>query len=89
LPIGSQILGTIQAYNLVGPSTSSTLNTVGAVVIGAPQTAITNLASGSSTGPSVVELTWDVVTSQDSGGSPVDYQVWWDQGSSGTTWSMM
>ena len=86
--MGDTVIGTVQAFNLVGPSTVSVPNTVGAVIMIAPSASVTNLARGANTGKTSVELTWSTLTSDDSGGSPADYQVWWDQGSSGA-WSVL
>lgn len=72
--IGALIVAKVEAYNSLGYSVPSVENTSGATVMEEPQVSITNLASGSGTSKTVIQLTWTGITSSpDNGGQTVDY----------------
>ncbi len=88
--IGTVLVAKVEAYNTMGYSTPSAENTSGATVKKAPQVDASNLARGASTTKTAIELTWTgVTTSPDNGGQTVDYKVYWNQGSSVDTWTLL
>jgi hypothetical protein len=71
----------------MGWSVTSDRNTVGVTVKKPPQTAPTNLARGSGTGKTVIQLNWTGISlNTDTGGQPVDYIVYFDKATGGASW---
>ena len=58
LAIGQLIVGTINAFNIMGDSGSSSPNTDGITAKKIPYAAVTNLARGALTSKTSVQLTW-------------------------------
>jgi len=90
LNIGNLIVAQVSAYNVMGWSTYSVVNTIGITVKKSPQTAPTNLQRGASTGKLVIQLNWSGISSDsDTGGQPVDYIVYFDKATGGATWFVL
>jgi hypothetical protein len=90
LNIGQLIVAQVSAYNVMGWSTYSEVNTAGVTVKRPPQTAPSNLQRGASTGKLVIQLNWTGISADsDTGGQPVDYIVYFDKATGGATWSVL
>lgn len=71
LAVGDPIYAAIEALNAIDYSTASSTPTVYATAKKAPLAAPTNVARGSATSESQVQLTWSLVASTDNGGSAI------------------
>lgn len=90
LSIGNLIVAQVSAYNVMGWSTYSVVNTAGITVKRPPQTAPTNLQRGENTGKLVIQLNWTGISADsDTGGQAVDYIVYFDKATGGATWFVL
>jgi Fibronectin type III domain len=88
--IGDLIRAKVRAMNSDGYGDYSSVNTAGLNAMKEPQSAPTDLARGSSTSKTAIQLTWTGITTSPANGGitgSVDYAVYWDQGSS--TWTQL
>ena len=68
LNIGDLIVARVQTYNLLGWGSNSADNTAGATYATNPSASVTNLASGSATSETAIQLTWTGVTTSPANG---------------------
>jgi len=90
LSVGDLIEVVVEAYNSVGYSTPSPVNTVGATAKTPPQVSVSNLARGASTTKTQIQLTWTGISSSpQNGGDYVDYKIYWNQGALVNSWALL
>lgn len=76
--------------NVMGYSIPTPSNTVGITAKKLPQTAPSSLSRGAATAKTQVQLNWvGISASADTGGQDVDYKVYFDKATGGTTWSLL
>ncbi|TNV75036.1 hypothetical protein FGO68_gene6423 [Halteria grandinella] len=87
LAIDDLIVVQVEAMNVMGYSIASNSNTDGITAKKLPQTAPSSLSRGVNTGKTVVHLNWVGITANvDTGGQDVDYKVYFDKSTGGTSW---
>ena len=88
LVYGNLVVAKVQAYNSKGWSSLSPANAAGATIQTEPQ-AMSAPARGATTSETQIEVTWTAITSApaNGGSSVTSYNLQWDAGSGGATWS--
>lgn len=89
LDVQDLVVARVSAYNERGWGAASDANAAGALI----ETEPTQMASpvrGSNTGVDQLEITWSLLTSPEDGYSSVTtYALYWDAGTSGSTWTSL